>query len=98
MIRFEWSPIAKEDYWNNIDYLLEEWSEKEASKFIGLVEQNLDNIKRNPRAFVETSYKNTRAVVITPQITLFYKIVDETKIELVRFWNNYQNPENLELY
>jgi len=98
MVRFEWSNIAKEDYWNNIDYLLEEWNEKEASRFIGLVKQNLDIIKRNPRAFVETSYKNTRAAVITPQITLFYKIVDETKIELVRFWNNYQNPENLELY
>ncbi len=97
MVEFEWSPIARKDYWNNIDYLLEEWSDKEALRFIGLVEQTLNIIKRNPKAFIETNYKNIRAVVITPQITLFYKILDESKIELVRFWNNYQNPKNLNI-
>ncbi len=26
-----WSDLAKQEYWNNIDYLLENWSIKEAS-------------------------------------------------------------------
>jgi plasmid stabilization system protein ParE len=29
-----WAPQAKKDFWNNIDYLEAEWSEKVAFNFI----------------------------------------------------------------
>jgi len=38
MVKAIWSEIAKKTYWNNIDYLLDNWTEKEASKFIDLVD------------------------------------------------------------
>ena len=36
-----WSELSKFDYWLNIDYLLEEFGEKEASKFISKVDDIL---------------------------------------------------------
>ena len=97
MVKFIWSNIAKQEYWNNIDYLLENWSEKEASRFINLVDENLHIIKQNPKTFAKTDYKNTRSVIITPQIRLFYKILNKNTVELLHFWNNYQNPEKINL-
>ena len=41
MITFIWTNLAKQDYWNNIDYLPEKWTEKEALGFIHKVERNL---------------------------------------------------------
>ncbi|OYT15597.1 MAG: hypothetical protein B7C24_12275 [Bacteroidetes bacterium 4572_77] len=88
---------AKKTYWDNIDYLLEKWTEKKASKFINIVDEYLSVLEKNPQAFPKTDYKNTRSAVITPQITLYYKIAEEENIELLWFWNNYKNPESLEL-
>ena len=95
MITFIWTDLAKYDYWNNIDYLLEKWTEKEALVFIKKVDRNLDIIKHNPKTFAKTGYKNTRCVVISSQISLYYKIADKQTVELLRFWNTYQNPKSL---
>ena len=34
MRKIRWNPLSKTDYYNNIDFLLKEWSEKEAQNFI----------------------------------------------------------------
>lgn len=34
MRKISWNPLAKIDYYENIDFLLEKWSEKEAQQFI----------------------------------------------------------------
>lgn len=39
MNNIHWSDLAKEDYWNNNDYLLTEWTAKEAANFIEKVDQ-----------------------------------------------------------
>lgn len=92
-----WSPISKEDYWNNIDYLLDKWSANEASNFITKVDEYLNVISRNPKTFSKTNYKNTHAVPIVSQITLYYRILDDENIELVRFWNNSKDPNSLKV-
>jgi len=96
MYKIIWSEPAKFDYWQNIDYLLENWHKKQVTKFIKAVEQDLNIIKYNPKTFALTDYRNVHSVVIIKQITLFYKITNNT-VELIRFWNNYQNPDNLKL-
>lgn len=97
MAKIFWSDLAKEDYWNNIDYLLNEWTAVEASNFINTVDEYLNIISKKPKTFIVTKYKNTHAVPIIPQITLFYRIVDKKNIELIRFWNNAKNPNNFHL-
>ncbi|RDI12288.1 hypothetical protein DEU42_104222 [Flavobacterium sp. AG291] len=42
-----WSPLAKIDYWKNIEYLENEWSPKEVISFIKEVEYNIDLLQKN---------------------------------------------------
>ncbi len=95
MISFKWSEFAKLDYWNNIDYLLENWTDKEAANFIEQVDNTLRILSFNPKAFPQTNYKNIHSAVVSSQITLYHRIINQNTIELIRFWNNYQNPEKL---
>jgi hypothetical protein len=54
-----------------------------------LVNENLD--------FMVTRYKNTFQVPVVKQITVYYFVNQDNNIELLRFWNNYQNPNKLQL-
>lgn len=90
-----WSEPARESYWHNIDYLLENWTEIQADNFVGEVNRILDIISKNPRAFAKTEHRNVRSALIVKQITLYYHIKDKKTIELVYFWNNHQNPKRL---
>lgn len=91
-----WSPQAKKDFWNNIDYLEAEWSEKTVLNFIEKVNTTIDLLKNDNVLFVKTNYRNVYKVVITKHISLYYRI-ENNKIELLRFWNNFQDLENFKL-
>ncbi len=92
-----WSEEASQDYWANIEFLLDRWSEKEAEHFIATSNEYLSIIEKHPLAFKQVGYKNVRGAVIFPQITLFYRVLRNSDIELVRFWNNYQDPKKLKI-
>lgn len=47
--------------------------------------------------FKPAKYKDIQEVPVTKQITLYYKVLERDKIELLRFWNTYQNPKKLKL-
>jgi plasmid stabilization system protein ParE len=91
-----WSPQAKRDYWQNIDYLEAKWTFQDVLNFIEKTESTIQLIAKNNTFFVSTNYKNVHKVVITKQITLYYRITS-TNIELLRFWNTYQDLENFKL-
>ena len=91
-----WSPQAKKDYWHNIDYLEAEWTFQDVVNFIDKVDHTIALLDKNNIEFTSTNYKNVNKVVITKQITLYYKI-NSNKIELLRFWNTYQDLENFKL-
>lgn len=97
MHQINWSDIAKADYWKNIDYLLTDWTHKEAIDFIEKVDSILKIIAINPKTFQRSGYKHTHLIPITSQITLYYRILDKNTVELIRFWNNYQDPKKLEI-
>jgi plasmid stabilization system protein ParE len=91
-----WSPQAKKDYWQNIDYLEAEWTFNDVVRFIDKVVAIVNLLSHENIHFISTNYKNVNKVVITKQITLFYKMNSE-KIELLRFWNTYQDLQNFKL-
>jgi hypothetical protein len=95
MYKIVWTEPALDDYHSNIAYLLEEWSEKEAHAFISDVEKVLFQIQNGNVQFKETGYNYIRQCVVCKQISLYYRIIDEPTIELLRFWNNYQDRNNL---
>ncbi|KLT71134.1 type II toxin-antitoxin system RelE/ParE family toxin [Flavobacterium sp. ABG] len=91
-----WAPQAKKDFWNNIDYLEAEWSEKSALHFIKKVDTIIALLKNDTVLFLKTNYKNVYKIVITKHISLYYRIENET-IQLLRFWNNFQDLEKFKL-
>ncbi len=97
MLIISWSETAKLDYWNNIDYLLYKWSIKEAQQFIQNVDKIIALIQSETVVFTPTYYKKVNKVIITKQISLFYRINTDKQVELLRFWSNYQNPKKLKL-
>lgn len=92
----EWSFQAQIDYWSNIEYLKEEWSEKEVFAFIDNVDYTIKLLERNNVFFSKTQYKNVFKIVVVKQISLYYSI-DKSTISLLRFWNNYQDLSEFKL-
>jgi len=92
-----WQPTAIRTYIRNIEYLEETWTKKEVDYFIGLVEKKLESISRIPQLGTMTGRrKNVRKVVIHKRVILFYRHKPlKGEIELLLFWNTYQNPGRL---
>lgn len=91
-----WSEEAKQDYLENIEYLLEKRTEKSAINFINEVDAVLELLKINPELFPLSDYKSIRRVVIRKQITLYY-MLKGSNIYLIWFWNSYQDPDSLKV-
>jgi len=91
-----WSDEAKSDYDNNICFLLEKWSITEAQEFVDEVSVILKNLPTMPGMFSSFRYKNIHKGIVCKQISLLYRVFPD-RIELLRFWNNYQNPDKLQL-
>lgn len=96
MITISWTETAKTDYWNNIDYLEREWTLTEVYNFMDKVDELLDLLSKENLIFKPTVYKNTFQVPVLKQITLYYRFENNT-IELLRFWNNYQDLKKFSL-
>jgi len=97
MRSIHWNKLARLDYFENIDYLLKEWSEKEAQDFIDEVYETEIILEQGKVDFQDTNRPDTKRYVLCKQITLFYKIIDKQNIELLRFWNNRQDNMELKL-
>ena len=89
-----WQPEAKSDYTRTIDYLLENWSRKQAQDFVERVGSILELLRRTPFMAAESDYKHVRKLVIRKQISLYY-LVENDKIFVLRFWDNRQDPDAL---
>ena len=94
MMKIVWSADAVADYEHNINYLLEAWGTKETQQFIDEVSEMLSTISKMPELFPLSDYRNVRKCVVRKQISILYRVSDK-QIELVRIWNNKQNPEKL---
>jgi plasmid stabilization system protein ParE len=92
---FVWTEQALADYHENIDYLLRDWTEKEALNFIKDVENLLFSLKNGRIEFKESNYHNIRECIVCKQITLFYRHINNNEIELLRFWNNGKDKTRL---
>jgi hypothetical protein len=95
-MKIEWTQASKIDYWQNIEYLENYWSEKEVLNFIIEVDYCLNLLTKENVAFTKSEYKNVYKMVIIKQITIYYSIKNDI-IYLLRFWNNYQDLTSFKL-
>lgn len=95
-MKIEWTLASKNDYWQNIEYLENHWSEKEVLNFINEIDYSLNLLAKGNVTFTKSDYINVYKMVIIKQITIYYSIENET-IYLLRFWNNHQDLSNFKL-
>lgn len=88
-----WSPVAKNDYINILEYLNTRWGQQEVTS--SRTDKTLQLISANPRLFVSSEKKPAvHRCVLTSQVSLYYRI-NNLSIELLRFWDNRMDPEKL---
>ncbi len=94
--RIEWKSIATRTYFGEINFILSKWNEAEIQKFEDLVYDFLEIVSKKPKIGIYKPKNNCYSLVISKQTTLYYKIIeDKSQIDLILFWNNKQNPDDL---
>jgi plasmid stabilization system protein ParE len=86
-----------ENGYKTIEYLEENWTEKELRTLAESIEEKLALISQNPNLFqASDNKKNIRRVVIQTYNTLYYRFENE-QIEIISFFSNRQNPKRRNL-
>lgn len=85
--------LAKEDYQRVLEYLLDKWTVTEHDNFIDAVDDLMQVLVLNPKAFRLSSYREVRVVPVVPQVSVFYYIEESANtIWIMRFWSNRKDP------
>lgn len=92
-----WSPIARISYLNILEYLRENWPEIVIEQFIFRTEEVLNYIGKNPHLYAYSTEMDAYKCVVVKQVSLFYKIKNNSA-ELLVFWDNRQKPDKLLLF
>ena len=94
-----WSAKAKITYFVILDYLEKNWSGKEIIRFHNRTEAIIKAIKKNPGIFpVSPKHKRFRRAIIDKNNSLYYHVDSRnSKIYLLTFYDNRQNPDKLKL-
>lgn len=96
--RVNWTPESEKTFNQNLEYLANDWDNTIINDFLDRVEVVIEKIKSNPRLYPEhRAETRIHKCVIHERIVLYYKIVDEDRIDLLTFWNTYQNPDKLRM-
>ncbi len=92
-----WSPRALATFDVAINYLSEEFADKEVEKFILRVYAKLALLQKQPFiGAVAGKKRNYFKTLVHKKVTLVYHYKPVKKeIELVTFWNNLQDPKSL---
>lgn len=92
-----WSDRALADLKNIIDYLLENWTQREIRNFSRRLDKRLELISVNPNLFPRTTKrKNVRKSVLTKHTVIYYK-VERNMVAIVTLFDPRQNPIKLKL-
>ncbi|MBW8049284.1 MAG: type II toxin-antitoxin system RelE/ParE family toxin [Cytophagales bacterium] len=90
-----WSLEAEWNLRNIINYLTEEWTEKEIRNFAVRLEKKLSILVENPRLCRKSErLKGTRECFLGKYNTLFYTH-DNKNLNIITIWDNRQDPEKL---
>jgi plasmid stabilization system protein ParE len=90
-----WSPQSEDDLESILEYLSKEWNYAVATKFIDVIDILLHQISINPNQYPKIHKRlNIRKCVVSKHNTLYYRN-RRNYVELLRIYDNRQNPENL---
>ena len=92
-----WSNEAQDSFLTIVDFISNNWSQTEATKFIIRTESLIGQISKHPFLFkIYQQFKSIRCGALHKNTTLFYKVNEETRTIIVMlFWNNQREPGTL---
>ena len=92
-----WTDFALSELENTIEYLEENWTEKELRNLAVKLDEILTILSQNPNLFQVSNVKDKirRDVVLTHN-TLYYRVINN-QIEILSFFSNRQNPTKRKL-
>lgn len=93
--KVKWTFLAEITYFNEMEFISKKWNLKQVNIFEELVEKEISRLSINPEIGTLKN-NNLFSLIISKQTALIYRIKKENKsIELILFWNNLKNPEDL---
>ncbi len=95
--KIAWTPEALQTYLQIINYLEQKWTEREIKNFAQSVEDKIELLKSfSGIGSLFDKKRKLRKTLVHKHVQLYYRIRPVKKqIELVSFWNTYQNPDKL---
>jgi len=90
-----WTNKALANLDNIIQYLTDNWTEKDMAAFFRKLDKRINIISQHPLLYPLTNNReNVRRSVLTSQITIYYRI-DNLSVEILTLFDNRQNPSKL---
>lgn len=86
-----WSDHALNELTQTLEYLEQNFTEKELKKLSKEIKKSVNLISINPFIFSDSEIRNVRKVIIARYNTLYYRIKGKD-IEIISFFSNRQNP------
>jgi plasmid stabilization system protein ParE len=91
-----WSPQSEKDLGKILDYLAVKWDASVSIKFLDIIDSLVSQISGNPKQYpLIHKQLNIRKCVITKHNSLYYRN-RKSFIEMLRIYDNRQDPEKLE--
>ena len=87
-----WSPQSQVSFYKVVEYLQENWTERELDNFLAATDKVINYIAENPLMFRGTNKKNIHEALVTPQNLLIYKIYVD-RIVLITFYDTRKSPK-----
>lgn len=92
-----WTDFSLSELEKTIEYLKENWTDRELQTLASEIEKTLNLLSHNPNLFQASDIKkDIRRVIIAKHNTLYYRINNNT-IEIISFFSNRQNPKKRKL-
>lgn len=94
----QWTSEAKKTFKQNLEYLSKEWDNQVINNFLDRMEEILTQLKVNPEIYsLHRKHDSVYKCVVHERVILYFKIIDDKHIDLLTFWNTYQDPNKLKL-
>lgn len=92
-----WTDHAISELKETIDYLLNNWTERELRIFSSKLDHTIELISKSPEIFPASTEKTTvRKAVVEKHNNLYYRIHADS-VEIISLFSNRKNPREKEL-
>lgn len=90
-----WSDEAFKGLAEIIEYIEQRFSEKDVRKFVKLLNENIEIIRKNPEIFpISSKSKSIRRSTVAKLTSIFYTI-EKDKIYIITVFDNRKSPKSL---